>query len=196
MTIYPHIPAKMPSVLLSHHTPTTDDPPLPAPLHKIDWSHLADEAARNADLDVLEHLPPPPEVIKIDDTNDFIYVPLVTQFIKQKPINSMSIDIPVASPSTLVTSQSIPPPARAPRMACISPPSCTSTRTRCLPGHLNGSVQRQHEANEEAAAPTVTTDAIFIQSTIYAHENRDVATCNIPGAFLQVDNHKFCLNAP
>ena len=60
----------------------------------------------------------------------------------------------------------------------------------------NGSVQHLHEVKEEAAAPTVTTDAIFIQSTIYAHENRDVATCNIPGAFLQVDNHKFCLNAP
>jgi hypothetical protein len=52
----------------------------------------------------------------------------------------------------------------------------------------NGSVQRDHIAKEEATAPTVTTESIFIQGTIYAHECRDVATCNIPGAFLQADN--------
>ncbi len=39
----------------------------------------------------------------------------------------------------------------------------------------NGSVQQHHVAKEEAAAPTVTSEAIFIQSTIFAHENRDVA---------------------
>jgi hypothetical protein len=55
----------------------------------------------------------------------------------------------------------------------------------------NGSVQRQHIAKEEAAAPTVTSEAIFVQSTIYAHENRDVVTCDIPGAFLQADNPDF-----
>ena len=54
-------------------------------------------------------------------------------------------------------------------------------------------VQRQHVAKEEAAAPTVTSEAIFIQSTIYANENRDVATCDIPGAFLQADNPDFVL---
>jgi hypothetical protein len=43
-------------------------------------------------------------------------------------------------------------------------------------------------AKEEATAPTVTLEAIFIQSTIYAHEHRDVATCDIPGTFLQADN--------
>jgi len=57
----------------------------------------------------------------------------------------------------------------------------------------NGSVQHQHVAKEEAAAPTVTSEAIFVQSTIYAHENRDVATCDIPGAFLQADNPDFVL---
>ena len=44
----------------------------------------------------------------------------------------------------------------------------------------NGSVQQQHIAKEEAAAPTVTTEAIFIQGTIFAHKNCNVATCNIP----------------
>ncbi len=57
----------------------------------------------------------------------------------------------------------------------------------------NGSVQRNHVAKEEAAAPTVTSKAIFIQSTIYANENHDVATCEIPGAFLQADNPDFVL---
>ncbi len=57
----------------------------------------------------------------------------------------------------------------------------------------NGSVQRQHIAKEEAAAPTVTSEAIFVHSTIYAHENRDMATCDIPGAFLQADNPDFVL---
>jgi hypothetical protein len=57
----------------------------------------------------------------------------------------------------------------------------------------NGSVQRQHVAKEEAAAPTVTSEAIFIQSTIFAHESRNVATCDIPGAFLHADNPDYVL---
>ena len=57
----------------------------------------------------------------------------------------------------------------------------------------NGSAQRTHIAKEEAAAPTVSPDAIFVQATIYAHENRDVATCDIPGAFLQADNPDYVL---
>ena len=57
----------------------------------------------------------------------------------------------------------------------------------------NGSVQRKHVAKDEAVAPTVTSEAIFVQSTIYAHESCDVATCDIPGAFLQADNPDFVL---
>ncbi len=57
----------------------------------------------------------------------------------------------------------------------------------------NGSTQRTHIAKEEATAPTVTSEAIFIQGTIFAHEKRDVATCNIPGAFLQADNPDYVL---
>ncbi len=52
----------------------------------------------------------------------------------------------------------------------------------------NCSVQQQHIAKEETNAPTVVTEAIFVQGTIFAHENRNVATCNIPGAFLQANN--------
>jgi hypothetical protein len=57
----------------------------------------------------------------------------------------------------------------------------------------NGGVQRVHVAKEEAAAPTVTSEAIFIQSTIFAHENRNVATCDILGTFLQADNLDYIL---
>jgi hypothetical protein len=37
------------------------------------------------------------------------------------------------------------------------------------------------------------TDTIFIQSAIFAHKQRDVASCNIPGAFLQTNNPNFVL---
>ncbi len=57
----------------------------------------------------------------------------------------------------------------------------------------NGSVRREHVAKEEAAAPTVSSEGIFIQSTIFAHENRDVETCDIPGAFLQANNPDWVL---
>ncbi len=57
----------------------------------------------------------------------------------------------------------------------------------------NGSVQRTHVDKEEAVAPTVMSEAIFIQSTIFDHENRDVATCDILGAFLQADNPDYVL---
>jgi hypothetical protein len=52
----------------------------------------------------------------------------------------------------------------------------------------NGSTQCTHIAKEEATAPTVTSDTIFIQSIIFAHKGCDIATCDIPSAFLQVDN--------
>ena len=57
----------------------------------------------------------------------------------------------------------------------------------------NGSTQRSHIAKEEATALTVNPEAIFIQGTIFAHEGRDVATCDIPGAFLQADNPDYVL---
>jgi hypothetical protein len=60
-------------------------------------------------------------------------------------------------------------------------------------GFAVGRKQREHIAKEEATAPMVTSDAIFIQSTIFAHEDRDVATCDIPGAFLQADNPDYVL---
>ncbi len=57
----------------------------------------------------------------------------------------------------------------------------------------NGSKQCDHITKEEATAPTVSSDTIFIQGTIFAHEVCNVATCNIPGAFLQADNPDYVL---
>jgi len=57
----------------------------------------------------------------------------------------------------------------------------------------NGSVQREHVAKEEAAAPTVGLDLLFITSTIDAKESRKVVTINIPGAFLHADNEDYVI---
>lgn len=328
MAAFPNLPAEMPGVRLSRHMGSGDDgiDDTHPSSNDPDWSQLADDAAKNADLDVTEHLPPPPEVIEIEDDTEYDYVPPVTPFIKQED----TIVAPPSGPPSSSSSSS--PPIRKPRVSHIPPPSQsrstrTSTRPRRLPGHLdnyhlfatvaeehsqtpehpyhtaggtdvdlaiqdeermahlchfvmvhtatslhlaqtgqptkkqyglkaglklfgsrgnlavtkelsqlhtlncfrpqdprtltrddrrnaltslmfltekrtgevkaracaNGSVQRHHVAKEEAAAPTVTSEAIFIQSTIYANENRDVATCDIPGAFLQADNPDFVL---
>ncbi len=45
-------------------------------------------------------------------------------------------------------------------------------------GCAEGRKHREHIPKEEATAPTVTSDAIFIQSTIFAHEGRGIATCD------------------
>ncbi len=43
---------------------------------------------------------------------------------------------------------------------------------------------------QDGASPTVTTDSILISATIDAQEGCDVATINIPGAFLNACNNK------
>jgi hypothetical protein len=60
-------------------------------------------------------------------------------------------------------------------------------------GCADGRKQWEHIAKEEATALTVTSKAIIIQGTIFAHEHHDVATCDIPGAFLQADNPDYVL---
>ena len=60
-------------------------------------------------------------------------------------------------------------------------------------GCANGSKQRNHIVKEEATMPTVSSESIFIQGTIFAHEEHDAATCDIPGAFLQADNPDYVL---
>ncbi len=55
----------------------------------------------------------------------------------------------------------------------------------------NGNPQREHIAKEEAAAPTVALELVFLTSTIDAKENREVVTIDIPGAFLHADNEDY-----
>jgi Reverse transcriptase (RNA-dependent DNA polymerase) len=47
--------------------------------------------------------------------------------------------------------------------------------------------QRAYMTKEESSSPTVTTESVFITATIDAYERRDVATVDLPGAFMQAD---------
>jgi hypothetical protein len=47
--------------------------------------------------------------------------------------------------------------------------------------------QRIYKTKEETSSPTVSIEALFLTSVIDAQEGRDVATVNIPGAFLHSD---------
>ncbi len=55
----------------------------------------------------------------------------------------------------------------------------------------NGNPQREQIAKEEAAAPTVALEPVFLTLTIDAKENRDVVMIDIPGAFLHADNEDY-----
>jgi hypothetical protein len=57
----------------------------------------------------------------------------------------------------------------------------------------NGNPQREHIAKEEAAAPTVALESVFLTSMIDAKENREVVTIDIPGAFLHADNEDYVI---
>ena len=60
-------------------------------------------------------------------------------------------------------------------------------------GCANGSKQCNHIAKEEATTPTISSESIFIQGTIFAHKEHDIATCDIPGAFLRAYNPDYVL---
>jgi hypothetical protein len=54
-------------------------------------------------------------------------------------------------------------------------------------GCADGRKQRLYKTKEETSSPTVTTEALFITSTIDAEERRKIATVDIPGAFMHAD---------
>jgi len=54
-------------------------------------------------------------------------------------------------------------------------------------GCADGRKQRQHITKEEASSPTVAIEAVMLSCVIDAMEKRDVATVDIPGAFMQAD---------
>ena len=51
----------------------------------------------------------------------------------------------------------------------------------------DGRKQRQYINQEDSTSPTVSTEALLITLMIDAHEHRDVATTDVPGAFLHSD---------
>jgi hypothetical protein len=51
----------------------------------------------------------------------------------------------------------------------------------------NGSTERSYITREEASSPTVSTDSTTMTAVIDAEEEREVATCDIPNAFIQID---------
>jgi hypothetical protein len=54
-------------------------------------------------------------------------------------------------------------------------------------GCADGRSQQAHMTKEETSSPTVATTALVLTYVMDAAENRDVATCDIPGAFMQSD---------
>lgn len=54
-------------------------------------------------------------------------------------------------------------------------------------GCADGRKQRDYIGKEEASSPTISIEAVFIILTIAAEEGRDVATVDIPGAFMQTE---------
>ncbi|KAL7559815.1 hypothetical protein ACA910_003979 [Epithemia clementina (nom. ined.)] len=54
-------------------------------------------------------------------------------------------------------------------------------------GCADGRKQRLYTAREEASSPKVSIEALFLTCVIDAMEHRDVATVDIPGAFMQAD---------
>jgi hypothetical protein len=65
------------------------------------------------------------------------------------------------------------------------------TKKRCgrvkARGCADGRKQRETTAKEDASAPTVAIESVMLSATIDAMEGRDVATVDIPGAFMQAD---------
>jgi hypothetical protein len=55
----------------------------------------------------------------------------------------------------------------------------------------DGSTQRVWMERDEVSSPTVSTEATIITGVIEAMERRDVATCDIPNAFVQTDLEEY-----
>jgi hypothetical protein len=54
-------------------------------------------------------------------------------------------------------------------------------------GCAYGRKQRKYIRKEDASSPTVAIESVMITSTIDAKEQQDVATVDVPGAFMQAD---------
>jgi hypothetical protein len=54
-------------------------------------------------------------------------------------------------------------------------------------GCADGRKQRAYTAKEDASSPTVAIESVMLSCVINAKEDRDVATVDIRGAFMQAD---------
>jgi hypothetical protein len=54
-------------------------------------------------------------------------------------------------------------------------------------GCADGRPQRDYMSKEDTSSPTVATEALMLTCIIDAIEKQDVTTCDIPGAFMQLD---------
>jgi len=54
-------------------------------------------------------------------------------------------------------------------------------------GCADGQKQRMYMQKEETSSPTVAVESLLISATMDAYEKCDVATVDIPGAFMQAD---------
>ena len=52
-------------------------------------------------------------------------------------------------------------------------------------GCADGRPQREYITTEDSTSPTIAIEALMLSRITDAHERRDVATCDIPGAFMQ-----------
>jgi hypothetical protein len=66
----------------------------------------------------------------------------------------------------------------------LSKKRCGRVKAR---GCADGRKQRKTTKKEDASAPTVAIESVLISATTDAKEERDVATIDIPGAFMQAD---------
>ena len=57
-------------------------------------------------------------------------------------------------------------------------------------GCADGRRHRLYMAKYQTSSPTISNEALFLTLTIDAKEGRDVAMCDIPGAFIQTDMPK------
>ena len=54
-------------------------------------------------------------------------------------------------------------------------------------GCADGRKQRLYKSKEETSSPTISLESVFLTSIIDSLKDRDVITCDIPGAFMQTD---------
>ena len=54
-------------------------------------------------------------------------------------------------------------------------------------GCADGRKQRLWKSKDETSSPTISVEALFITCLIDAKEGRDIATCDVPGAFMHAD---------